>query len=162
MKNPFFILFSFLCSLSALKGQTISEKKASLVTVESGIDPLMSEDLNQVNMALEEKHSELKMLYEVGYDYYSKGVSNEEYTLLIEKIKGVKKEIREIGQMWRKEMATSEGYALWHQPEASLVQLMMDYGAGEYVYVIPPEIGSIPISINSNLPIPREAWEECL
>ena len=127
-----------------------------------GSDPLMNEDLNQVNLALEDKRAELALLYEEGYHYYCHGSSEEEYKQLAEKIKEVKKEIREIGQMWRKEMATSEGYALWHQPEASLVQLMMDYGAGEYVYVIPPEIGSIPISINSNLPIPKEAWEECL
>ena len=56
----------------------------------------------------------------------------------------------------------TEGYGLWHAPETTLEQLIIDYGSQDYVYFIPPEVGSIKLSINSNLPIPRAAWSEML
>ncbi len=154
--------FLFICASFALSAQTIEEKKASLVKSESGLDPLLNDDLAQVNLILEEKHSELEALFAEGEALLVRHASEEEYKELVSKVKEIKKEIKETEKMWRKEMASGDGYALWHQPEATLSQLMMDYGAGEFVYIIPPEIAAIPLSINSNLPIPREAWEECL
>lgn len=156
------ILLCLIATANLLVGQTIAEKKASFAQKASGIDPLLNQDLAQVNLALEEKRTELAFLYEQGADLYAHGGGEKEYTALVEKIREIKKEIKEIGQMWRNETKTGDDYALWHQPEATLTQLLMDYGAGEYVYIIPPEVACIPISINSNLPIPREAWDECL
>ena len=55
-----------------------------------------------------------------------------------------------------------DGYGLWHSPDTNLEQLIIDYGSQDYVYLIPPEVGSIKISIDSNLPIPRSSWREML
>ena len=54
------------------------------------------------------------------------------------------------------------GYALWHQPETNLEQLIIDYGSQDYVYLMTPEVSAIKLSINSNLPIPRASWNEML
>jgi general secretion pathway protein D len=157
-----FLLLTFYLQ-GALSGhQTIAEKKLSFSKNESGLEKTTNDQLKIVNEELDQKRFELARLYEEGEKYYLSGANQDNYHELIAKISEVKKEIAEIETMWRKEMAGNESYALWHQPEATLSQLIMDYGASDYVYLIPQELGAIRININSNLPIPRLSWEGCL
>lgn len=55
-----------------------------------------------------------------------------------------------------------EGYALWDQEETTLSQLVMEYGAMDYLYIIPPDLAPMKLNVHSTIPIPRESWSEVL
>lgn len=159
--------FSFACQLPAVSasGQTIGEKKESFRRSDSDLDPNTMSQLNQVNKSLEAKKFELEKLFEKIQDFYLEGAEETAYHDLLTKIRRLKNEIFEIQRMWRDETSSlmqHEEYALWHQPETTVSQLVIDYGAPDHLYLIPPEIGGIRMSLTSNLPIPREAWGDCL
>lgn len=169
MKAKIKIISAILCvalfSSFTLSGQTIAEKKQSFVRYESDLDPQTAEQLSQVNRLLEEKRFELGELFEQARLLYYEKADLSSYEPLLKQIRKLKNEIVEIQRMWREETSSfiqNEEYALWHQPETTLLQLVMDYGAPDFLYLIPPEIGGIRMSLNSNLPIPRESWGECL
>ena len=145
--------------------QTIAEKKASFERSDSEMDPITLHELREVNQLLDEKRGELSLLYDQARALYLSGAELESYRPLLQLIGRLKAEIAEVQNMWRLEAASlvqHEEYALWHQPDTSLHQLVMDYGAPDHLYLIPPEVGGIRMSLNSNLPIPRESWGECL
>lgn len=146
-------------------GQTISEKKESFQKGESGMDAGTLGQLREVNQRLDTHHCELSALYDQVRSLYQAGAPLNSYGSLLEQIRLLKKEVADIQNMWRIETSSliqNEEYALWHQPETTLQQLVMDYGAPDYLYLVPPEVGGIRMSLNSNLPIPRESWGECL
>lgn len=162
------LLATLLIFLNAttLHAQTIAEKKAGFgqYVNSSDLSEEMRNSLAQVNAELEAQAKELQLLYAQGIELYQRCASTTEYQTLLGKIKAVREKRKLIESQWR-EMATQEqldGYALWHQPNTTLEQLIIDYGSEDYVYLIPPEIAQIPLSVNSNLPIPRAAWNEML
>jgi len=161
------LLYCFCFALFSIQlcAQTIAEKKDSFSRHDAEIDPGTLEQLREVNRQLEEKRFELSQLYNHALSLYKSGADIKNYQPLLQQVQRLKAEMTEIQQMWRAEtssMIQSDVYALWHQPETSLHQLIMDYGAPDYVYLIPPEVSGIRLSLNSNLPIPRESWGECL
>lgn len=147
-------------------GQTIQEKKESFKkSAESGMDAKLEEELILVNEMLSEKRFYLKALHERAQSLYYAHAEESRYKKLLEEVEKTKKELLEIEESWRDRSAlisSGNGYALWHQPETTLGQLVMDYGKGEYLYIIPKDIENIKICLNSNLPIPKESWEACL
>jgi general secretion pathway protein D len=148
-----------------MSAQTIAEKKASFERQSQEMDPLTLHELREVNQQLDDKRKEIERLFEKAKDFYQSGAPVERYRPISEIIKRLKAEIAEIQNMWRLEtvsLVQREEYALWHQPDTSIHQLVMDYGAPDFLYLIPPEVGGIRMSLNSNLPIPRESWGECL
>lgn len=160
------ILLGALCfTFFPLQGQTIAEKKSSFFRNDGEIDPKLQEQIAAINELLQEKKHYIKSLYDQAQEMHRECAPTEDYQVLLQEISKTKKEIVEIEEMWRDEMASCpsrENYSLWHQPNTTVLQLIMDYGAQEYVYLVPPEIGAQPVSINSNLPIPKESWKECL
>lgn len=164
-----------ICLLSALTlflgqfviayGQTIAEKKAGMMPTGGDLTKEMQKVLVQTNKDLAEDHAQLKKLYaEVGQLYQSQA-SEDTFRDLLEQINAVRAEIENIESNWR-DMAASSGaeqsYALWHQPETTLEQLIIDYGSHEYIYLIPPDIAEMRLSVDSNIPIPRASWNEMM
>jgi general secretion pathway protein D len=144
--------------------QTIAEKKASLGQISSDLTPEMQAFLVQLNAEHEEQYLELERLYNQARELHKQCVPEQAYKDLLIKINAVKQKMTELQRQWR-EMASrthEEEYALWHQPNATLEQLIIDYGSQDFVYLIPPEIAEMTISIASNLPIPRSSWGEML
>lgn len=145
--------------------QTIAQKKASLV--ESGGD-LSSENekfLKQVNKELIEARLEEKRISEEAYALYKNDAPQDQYEPLLAKVRELRTYISNLQESFRELMTLQggqEGYALWYQPDTTLDQLIVDYGSQDYVYIIPPEIATQKISIDSNLPIPRASWNEML
>lgn len=151
--------------MGSLLSQSISEKKANLKSSESDLDQETERFLIQLNKETQEIHASLQQLYERVLNLYQHNAPPEEYRTLLEQINQQKKYLHHLEQTWRELIARgnrSEGYGLWHAPETTLEQLIIDYGSQDYVYLIPPEVGSIKLSINSNLPIPRSAWSEMI
>ena len=150
--------------LGTASAQTIAEKKTGLVGTQAGDDEISVEQLKNVNEALRVKRSELQGLYETVFDLYEEDAAASAYQNLLARIKRLRREVHEIQSEWRDEsvLQDDDDYALWQQPEATLEQLIIDYGSDDYVYLIPPEIGAIKLGVSSNLPIPRGAWDEML
>jgi general secretion pathway protein D len=149
----------------SLFSQSIAEKKANLKSAENDLDQETERFLLQINKETQEIHHRLQYLYDEVLHLYQEDKPPEQYRALLEKINDEKRYLTHLENTWR-ELVTrgnrTEGYGLWHAPETTLEQLVIDYGSQDYVYLIPPEVGSIKLSIDSNLPIPRAAWSEML
>jgi general secretion pathway protein D len=159
-------LLAFILAAGNVYGQTIAQKKAGLSGSVGDLNPEMQKYLNDVNNELRERHEELVKLQRQVMQLYLHKAPPESYHELLLHINDIKENIRILEESWR-EMVTKpgvreEGYALWHQPETTLEQIVLDYGASEFVYLIPIDIGSIQVSLNSNIPIPRAAWGQML
>ncbi len=158
-------LFIALFLTANATAQSIAEKKESFHRTDSEMDPQTLTQLRSVNHELDERRFELKELYDHALQLYHTRSSEESYQPLLNQIRVIKDEIAEMQRMWRLETSSfiqNDEYALWHQPETTLQQLVMDYGSPDFIYLVPPEVGGIRMSLNSSLPIPRESWGECL
>lgn len=162
-----FLIF-FICLFSikqVLPAQTIAEKKAGSTQSGSDLSHDMQNFLVQLNKELKEYHDDLKKEYCKVCELYENNVPDDHYVALLERINDIKGQIQQREKTWT-DMAVSanseEGYALWHQPDTSLGQLVMDYGSQNFVYLLTPEIAQMKISVDSNLPIPRASWNEML
>jgi len=156
----------FLLSLSlTLYSQTIAEKKKGLVRGVTDLSPQLEAELVKVNAALEERRKELNSLYDDVYKLVDLNAPDESFERLLQMIQETRAEINALNESWRRvasQSSRTDLYALWHQPETTVEQLVLDYGAQDYVYVMPPEIQDMKISVNSNIPIPKAAWENML
>lgn len=160
-----FTLCTLLSAFFPLAAQTIAEKKAGIVKGTGDLDRGLQKQLQFVNRELQERQAELKELYAQAAILYEAGAPESEYVVLLQQINAAREELKDVESGWR-EIAMSGGkeggYALWHQPETTLGQLIIDYGSQQYVYLVPEEIGEMKLSIDSNIPIPKASWEEML
>lgn len=166
-KNKWILIalcFFFACH-SSVNAQSIAEKKANLRTTNSDLDGESDQFLLRINQESLEIHTQIQKLYETVSRLYQEGAPPEEYRALLDQINERKRYLLCLEESWR-EIASkgnrTEGYGLWHAPETSLEQLIIDYGSQDFVYLIPPDVGSIKLSIASNLPIPRSCWNTML
>ncbi len=160
------ILLLSLAGTSLLTAQTIAEKKAGISSGGSELSPEMQKFLVELNNESKRRQEELHSLQAQVEELYLQNAPEEAYQELLLRINDVKENMRILQENWRK-MVTKpgikdEGYALWHQPDTTLKQLIVDYGSMDYVYLIPPEIASIQVSVSSNIPIPRSSWGQML
>ncbi|MDP1880599.1 MAG: type II secretion system protein GspD [Parachlamydiaceae bacterium] len=165
LKHIICLSLSFLVFLNHLSGQSLSEKKESLRASDSGLDPDTERFLQQINQETLEIHQRIRQLYGEVNQLYNNNASEEDFRLLLSEINEQRRYLNHLEETWR-EMASRQSnedlYGLWHAPDTNLEQLIIDYGSQDYVYLIPPEVGGIRLSINSNLPIPRASWNEML
>jgi general secretion pathway protein D len=165
-RAKYLILFLFILAGASVHGQTIAEKKSGVVSGGSELSPEMQKFLGELNHELQERQSALNRLQDKVIDLYDQDAPETSYRELLVQINDAKENIRILQESWR-EMVTKpgmkdEGYALWHQPETTLEQLIIDYGSLDYVYLIPTDIAGIKVSISSNIPIPHASWGEML
>lgn len=148
-----------------LAAQSIQEKKETLHDRESDFGGEMGDFLPYLNEKTSEIQREIRILHARVWELYQKHSEPQDYEKLREEIREKREELLVLQYEWRN-LASREnspaGYGLWHAPDTTLEQLVIDYGAQDYVFLIPPDIGGIPCSITSNLPIPRASWEEML
>lgn len=91
----------------------------------------------------------------------------EDYHDLLEEINIMRGEVREIEERWRLSQADeilgeSETHGIWEHEDVTLSQLILEYGSQEYLYVIPPDVGSLKLHLHSSIMIPRESWCDLL
>lgn len=166
MRHFLFIVTStFLCLGNTLLAQTIAEKKAG-VSYGGDLSLEMQSFLVNINQNLVLWQNDLNDLYIQAQEMYQQDAPEEDYKILLTEINEIKSNMRVLEANWRNMASTIPGheqeYALWHQPETTLGELVIDFGASDYVYLIPQEIASMKLSINSDLPIPRSSWGEML
>jgi len=127
----------------------------------------IDEQMVQVNIKLQTLRQNLKAKYDFVNDLYKKKSPNEEFSKLLKEINQIKQMISQIEQGTRQDFVNSaskeeEPFAFWDQGETTLSQLIMEYGACDYLYVIPYEISSMKINMYSTVPIPRQSWQEMI
>ncbi|MBJ7449008.1 MAG: hypothetical protein JHC93_01455 [Parachlamydiales bacterium] len=163
LRTAFFLILSSLTTLG--HAETIIEKKASLELGESDLDRESQLKLQATNTQLLNLQNELATLYKQAYDLVKKGAKDESFVELHKKIKSLQESVKLIQINWKDQVAKTEKqepYSLWHQPETTLGQLVIDYGSCDYVYLMPQDMSNMPINISSQMPVPREAWSELL
>lgn len=162
MKRTLALLPLLLILLSA---QSIEEKKASLTSKSSGLAGADRDRIAEINDRLAAHRGQLRFLFEEADRLHQSGGTERQFRTILGQINKVRDEISSVQARWREEavhMGSEEAYALWHQPWTTIEQLIMDYGSQDFVYLIPPEVRGLQLSLTSNLPIPRESWDEML
>lgn len=159
------LIVHLLLTVSAVEAQTIAEKKAGTSHGAEDMTQEMQQFLAHINEDLRASQAEMHRLYSQVNVLFKENAPPYAYEDLLFQVNTVRENIVALETSWR-EMATQGGradtYALWHQPETTLGQLVEDYGSQEFVYLLSPEIAGIKISVNSNLPIPRSSWNDML
>lgn len=126
-----------------------------------------SQVVQQYNQEASQLKEQLKGIYDKASQLVRDGANESNYLSLIDELKSLKKEKESIQEKWRKSFADDAGggddnYALWDMGETTLSQLIMEYGASDYLYIIPPELSAMKISLFSSIPLPRESWGEMM
>jgi general secretion pathway protein D len=167
MKKRIF-LAALLCFSSSLIGsQTIAEKMAS--GTPKSLDGPGNFDglLKEINQRLVVLRKDLEECYQQSQTLDVEESNEEEFQRLLNQVNKIKQEIYTLEKKWydaavNESKKDEEGYALWDQEETTLAQLVMEYGALDYLFIVPPEIASTKLNMHSNIPIPRESWNEML
>jgi general secretion pathway protein D len=158
-------MFSYFLRLLVLFPLAASGVAEEEVTARKEIDADLF--LIEVNQKLASLREELSAHYKEAALLSQKTTSEEEYQTLLSKVQILKSAMTSLENEWR-ELASGEtkkedeNYSLWDQEETTLGQLVMEYGAQDYLYIIPPEMNALKLNMHSNLPIPRESWGEML
>lgn len=142
--------------------QTIEEKVTATHAASEGV-----EGISTVNERLAQLRSELQRQMQRAGELVDAHSENEEYHALLSSVQAVKKEMVKLEEGWRRSSVEEarreeEGYALWDQEETTLAQLVTEYGASDFLYIVPPELASLKLSMHSAIPIPRESWNDVL
>lgn len=168
MKIWLIAFISFLTWQAGVFSQTIEEKKANFLTnnhsPEEGDSGLYLQNVNKRICALREA---LQRQMNLAEDLSKKDADEEKYRLILQNVQSIKAELVTLQEKWLQKIVSEskreeEGYALWDQDETTLAALVMEYGAPDFLYVVPPEMAGMKINVHSNIPIPREAWNEVL
>lgn len=157
------IVFIVVSNFLPIEALTISEKREQMAAFD---EEKSSSSLETINLEIASINEELRKIYEEIFQLKNSGKEElEDFLPCIQKIDFLKSQLLNLQKIWEKKFQnekSEDSYALWHQKENSIYNLVTDYGDQNCVYIIPSEIGKKQISMFSNLPIPRESWNDCL
>lgn len=116
--------------------------------------------LANLKLLLQEKSKEAEKLTR-------SGAPEEEFGRLLREVRGIREQIVALEEEWRGTVLRDttggeEPYALWDMGETTVAQLVMEYGASDCLYVIPPELTAMKISLFTSIPLPRETWGDLI
>ena len=167
MKFKAKLLTSFLIvSGFCFGGQSIEDKKL-LAKEAQDQSSSMEGYLENLNTELKTLRKELQGKYLQVKDLHAEGADGQKYQDLLQSVNILKVKIQDAEREWRQYSLDEakkgeESYGFWDQEETTLPQLVMEYGASDYLYVIPPEMLSMKLNMHSSMPVPRESWSELL
>jgi len=159
-----FSLFFF----APLFSLTLQEKRAMLAEEPQGGGNDMKSTLKKMNLDLQEKKEALLKL-NIQTDQLLKAVPPGQvdafFTQKLPELQKAQNAVTELETNWKelsKKLANDEDEALWHQPDTTIGQLVIDYGSLDHVYLMPPEIANLKIHVSSQLTVPRASWNEMI
>ncbi len=167
-KRTLYLLCSLLVCSSMVSSQTIEEKKEQMEkTSLQGSGQEIDQLLAQVNDNLFTLRKNLSQCYTQVHDLLQTNAAPQQYQQLLTEVNTIKSSILGLENQWREAVVSEakkeeEGYALWDQEETTLAHLIMEYGAMDYLYIVPPELAGSKLHMHSMIPIPRESWGEVL
>lgn len=158
-------LFLFLSLASSfVNGELSIDEKLDRMGNQKGYS---SEEVKGLHEELYSLRQELRNTYKQVEELVSSEAREGEYSILLQHINALKEKILQREVDWKerfsnKRSSSQEVYALFDQEETTIAQLVTEYGSQDFLYVIPPEVGAIKISMQSAIAIPRESWREML
>jgi general secretion pathway protein D len=162
-----FLTALLVCCTQITFSQTIAEKMASGAS--KSPDGTLSFDamLKDMNQQLTALRSDLGNCYLQADKLHAENAREEEFFQLLSQTNAIKAHIHALENQWHDAVVgeskkEEEGYALWDQEETTLAQLVMEYGALDFLFIVPPEMAALKLNMHSNIPIPRESWGEML
>jgi general secretion pathway protein D len=119
------------------------------------------------NQSIAALRQELRSCFEKASQLAKEEGAEEEYRNLLSSVRSTREQIRSLEEKWRQSSVeensrNEEPYALWDVGETTLSQLIMEYGATDFLYVIPQELSGMRISLFSSVPLPSESWSEMI
>lgn len=160
-----YLFSAALLILGPLHSQTIAEKKAGIGSPREDLTEEMRTFLQQINSEVNELQGELQQVYKKVDKLHSSNAFPSQYEPLLNQANAIRGRIRTLQEQWQQMAASGSkeaDYALWNQPDTTIGQLVNDFGSHSFLYVTPPDISGMRISLDSNLPIPRSSWDEIL
>ena len=166
------VTFSF-CLTVPLFSLSIAEKRASLAANNQEASRGDLSSLKEINREIAAKNQAIKGLYtscqEESQKMMAEKKSPEEIKQALNdklaEIKKLREDIKNIEEEWKNTSDESPDHdeeGLWHQPDTTIGQLVIDYGSCDYIYLMPPEIGSLKVHVSSQLSVPRSSWGSML
>lgn len=121
---------------------------------------MFNDSLGKLKAELHEKCDRVQLLVQ-------KEARDGEYQKLLNDVRSTRDRMRALEEKWRKtaveaSVSTDEPYAMWDVGETTLSQLIMEYGASDFLYVIPQELSGMKISLFSGISLPHESWNEMI
>lgn len=159
------IALTLAAANAPLSSVTVEEKKRMATSANVGYQE--GDAIKNLNQELASERKQLETLGAQVARLFEQHASEEEYVELLEQVNQGRERIFELESAWRESIVAEskrdeEGYALWDQEETTLASLVVEYGASDYLYIVPPELAGIKINMHSGIPIPRESWGEAL
>ncbi|MGL5263982.1 MAG: hypothetical protein ACRDAI_05345, partial [Candidatus Rhabdochlamydia sp.] len=161
MKN---IFICFCLVTATLWGQTLSDKLFQDENQSSAKTDVLLKEINERIYVL---RAQLQAGYHQVQTLHSIEAEEEKFHALLADVNAMKQTIFSLEKQWREIVVKEakqgeEGYALWDQEETTLAHLIIEYGALDYLYIVPPEMANMKLNMHSNVPIPRESWNDVL
>ncbi|MCH9617552.1 MAG: Type 3 secretion system secretin [Chlamydiia bacterium] len=156
-----FILLSF-----SIKGfaYTIEDKRKDLLA--AGVDTEMLSESDQ-NARIKALNISLQEQYQIAAQNVAAASDAYNFDLESKKIQEIREQILDLENAWisaQKEdyHKNGENSGFWELGETTISKLIIEYGSAESLYVIPPEIGSLKLSLHCLLSIPKESWPKMI
>ncbi len=165
--KKFFLASTLICLCGEIAfSQTIAEKMGNSSKSSGGIENI-DVRVRNVNEQLIAMRDELKTCYQKAKLLHAENAPEDSFSKLLDQVNDLRASIQDQESQWRDSVIQEskideDGYALWDQEETTLAQLVMEYGAQDYLFIIPPEMANLKLNMHSNVPIPRESWNEML
>jgi general secretion pathway protein D len=119
------------------------------------------------NSSIGELKSLLQVKFKEALELARKKADEGRFKQLLIEVQETKAKIAAQEEKWRVSSLAESGavddpYALWDIGETTIAQLVMEYGASDYLYIIPQELTAMKISLYASIPLPRESWGEMI
>jgi len=143
--------------------QSIEEKEQQLSVQQA---QKLKKPLHELNQKLRKLRVELSDSFDQVTEFVETKANPTDYSDLLTKISSIRSEIAASEKEWKQRqqgvIGDGDSFGLFDQEESTLSQLIMEYGAPDFLYVIPPEIGQMKVHMHSEVSIPRESWSDLI
>jgi general secretion pathway protein D len=148
-----FGVYLTISSLCAKERPSLAEEKKQIL-------PQVQSDLTALRKEIDE-------LYLQASSLVSAHAQLDEYQDLLGRINEKKQALEEKQKDWKSRFSylfapKKEEFALFDQEETTIGQLISEYGSKDFLYILPQEVSTIKISMQSAIAIPRDSWQEMI
>jgi general secretion pathway protein D len=163
LKNIYLLLLLLFFSIKGF-AYTIEDKRKDLVA--AGTDTEMLSE-NDQNSRIKELNISLQEQYQMAAGNLSSASDQANFATESKKIQEIRAEILDLENAWMSAQTedyhkNGENSGFWELGETTISKLIIEYGSAESLYVIPPEIGSLKLSLHCLLSIPKESWPKMI
>lgn len=158
------LLLSLIALSSKGYGYTIEDKRNDLIATSTGSEMASEKDQNA---RIKELNSRLYEQYQIAAANLGNESIQADFETESKKIQALREEILDLENAWKSAQTADyhkngEDSGFWELGETTISKLIIEYGSAESLYVIPPEIASLKLSLHCLLSIPKESWPKMI